>query len=113
MTSLCLAHYDQEVTKYQNRIGVFPKNTKASFQDKEKLLKSLKESVGSLFHGKVENISATEFRANIGECLTQTSMGKTFCIKRKGKIVAYLTLDVDIIHEVSKDGVCETLESKK
>lgn len=41
-------------------------------------------------HGKIETISATEFRKHFGECLNQAACGKTFIIKRKNTLIVYL-----------------------
>ena len=59
--------------------------------------------------GTVETISATDLKKHLGECLTLSSLGKTYCIKRKGKIVGFLTLNADVAHAVASDGSCETL----
>jgi hypothetical protein len=53
-------------------------------------MKLMEDYVRAALKGEVEDISATDLKLHMGECLTQTSLGKTFCIKRKGKIVAFL-----------------------
>lgn len=77
-------------------------------KERELKMKSLKDH--DINVKGVEVISASEFRRHIGECLTLASLGKTYCIKRKGDIVAYLTLSADISHDVKSDGTCETAD---
>ncbi len=59
----------------------------------------------------VEVISVSELRARVGECLTQAQLGKSYCIKRKGEIVAFLVpaSRADVVHEVYSDGSAPTL----
>ena len=61
--------------------------------------------------GEVETISITEFRAQPGECLDQVVLGKSFCVTRQGRIVAFLVppADADVVHVISSDGSCPTL----
>lgn len=60
--------------------------------------------------GSAEVITATELRQNIGACLTLASMGKHYCIKRKGRIVAWLVPEgLDVPHVIEPDGTCETM----
>ncbi len=73
-------------------------------------MKTVEDHLRETLVGEVETITATELKKHMGECLTLASLGKSFCIKRKGKIVAYLTLDADIRHVVKSDGTCETRE---
>jgi antitoxin (DNA-binding transcriptional repressor) of toxin-antitoxin stability system len=70
-------------------------------------MKSLEDSVSLV--GEVEVITATDLRKNIGQCLTQVDLGKTYCIKRKGKIVAFMVKNADIRHQIEPDGTCKTL----
>jgi len=74
-------------------------------------MKMLKDYMQEVLRGEVEVIDATEFRANIGEALTQASLGKSFCIKRKGKVVAFLVApeNADVVHEIHPDGSAPTL----
>ncbi len=74
-------------------------------------MKMLKDYMQQILKGEVEVITATELRANPGECLTQASMGKHYCIKRKGKIVAFLVPpgNSDVVHVVHSDGSVPTL----
>lgn len=74
-------------------------------------MKMMKDYMSNMLRGEVEVITVTELRKQPGECLTQASLGKTFCIKRKGKIVAFLVPpgDADIVHEVCPDGTAPTL----
>lgn len=71
----------------------------------------MKEYMDGMLRGKMDVITVTEFRAHPGECLTQASLGKSFCIKRKGKIVAFLVApeNADVVHEVHPDGSVPTL----
>ena len=72
-------------------------------------MKLLKEHLS--LDGEVEVIDATDFRAHIGEALTQAQLGKCFCIKRKGEVMAFLvpaTL-AGLTHVIESDGSCETL----
>lgn len=74
-------------------------------------MKTLKDHVVSAIvaeAGAVEVISATDLRKHLGECLTLSSLGKTYCVKRKGEIVGFLTLNADIVHRVASDGTCQT-----
>ncbi len=61
---------------------------------------------------KMEVITATALNQHLGECLTLTQMGKTYCIKRKGKIMGFLIPPggADVPHEIQPDGTCETLD---
>ena len=78
-------------------------------------MKTMDKYLRDALKGEVEVISVTELRAQPGECLTQVSLGKTFCIKRRGKIVAFLVApeNADIIHEVLPDGSVPTLGIEK
>ncbi len=73
-------------------------------------MKTLKEQIDLL--GEIEVITVTELRSRPGECLTQVSLGKTFCITRNGKPVAFLAPSADIGHEILPDGSCVTLGLK-
>lgn len=73
-------------------------------------MQKLEDHIGKLLQGKVETISTMDLRKRPGECLTQVSLGKTFCITRRGKIVAYLTPHARITHVIKSDGTCETLD---
>ena len=77
-------------------------------------MKTIREHLGDLLRGKLETITATELRYHLGDCLDQAAAGKSFCIKRKGKIVAFLVHadSVDVAHEIASDGSCETLSLK-
>ena len=74
-------------------------------------MKMMEDYVRDTLRGEVETITVTELRAHPGECLTQTSLGKSFCIKRKGKIVGFLVPpgDADVVHVVHPDGSVPTL----
>lgn len=74
-------------------------------------MKTTKDYMRNMLRGEVEVITVMELRKRPGECLTQASLGKTLCIKRKGKIVAFLVPpeDADISHEVHPDGTAPTL----
>lgn len=78
-------------------------------------MKRVKDYIGKMLHGEVEAIDATELRAHIGECLTLTSAGKSFCIKRKGKIVAFLVPpgEASVVHEIRPDGSSPTFDFGK
>ena len=70
-------------------------------------MKGLKDQVD--LRGPVEVITVSEFRRNPGECLAQVELGKTYCITRYGKPVAYLGPDTDAPHEVLPNGSCASL----
>ncbi len=74
-------------------------------------MKMLGDYMKAALRGEVEVITATELRANPGECLTQASLGKSFCIKRNGKIVAFLVPpeNADVVHTIYSDGSAPTL----
>lgn len=74
-------------------------------------MKTMKDYMRNMLRGEVDVITVTELRSHPGECLTQASLGKTFCIKRKGKIVAFLVPpeDADIVHEICPDGTSPTM----
>jgi hypothetical protein len=76
-------------------------------------MKTIEDHLREAVQGEVETISATELRKHLGECLTLTSMGKSYCVVRKGKIVAFLTLAADVVHEVDPAGECATLSVAK
>jgi hypothetical protein len=65
-----------------------------------KLMKDYAHEAFEASKGQVEIITPMELRAHPGECLTQVSLGKTFCIKRKGKIVAFLVPPCDYLEAV-------------
>ena len=77
-------------------------------------MKFMKEYMDSMLKGEVEVITATDIRKNLGECLVQASFGKTFCIYRKGKLVAFLISpdESNIVHEIHPDGSAPTLGIK-
>jgi hypothetical protein len=77
-------------------------------------MKKIMDYVRDAFKGQVETITATQLRAHPGECMTQASLGKTFCIKRKGKIVAFLVPpgEANVVHQVLSDGSCPTIDPK-
>ena len=68
----------------------------------------------NMLKGEVETITVMELRAHPGECLTQASLGKSFCIKRKGEIVAFLVSpdNADVVHRILPDGSSSTLKSE-
>ena len=74
-------------------------------------MKTINDHLVDMFRGKLEAITATELKHHMGDCLTQTAAGKAFCIRRKGKIVAFLlpASCADVTHEIAADGSCETL----
>ena len=74
-------------------------------------MKTLNEYLREVLRGEVEVIDATDFRRHIGETLTQASIGKSFCIKRKGRIVAFLVPpeNAPVVHEILPDGSAPTL----
>jgi hypothetical protein len=67
-------------------------------------VKTTQQYLASVLADEVETITATELRAHIGECLTQSSLGKSFCITRKGRVVGYLTLAVQdrVVEQMNK-----------
>lgn len=73
-------------------------------------MKSLKEQLS--LKGEMETITATELRARIGECLTQVSLGKSYCVRRKGEVVAFIVSpeNANVRHEIQPDGSCSTLD---
>lgn len=78
-------------------------------------MKMMGDYMGDMLKGEVETITVTEFRQHPGECLTQASLGKSFCIKRKGKIVAFLVPpeNADVEHHILPDGSSPTLNLSK
>ena len=74
-------------------------------------MKTISDHLAGLFQGQLETITATELKKHLGDCLSQTTVGKSFCIKRKGRIVGFLVPPsaADITHEIEADGGCETL----
>jgi hypothetical protein len=79
------------------------------------VMKTTREHLADLLRGRLETITATEFRRHIGDCLDQAAAGKSFCIKRKGEIVAFLVHadNADVSHVIEADGSCETLQGVK
>jgi antitoxin (DNA-binding transcriptional repressor) of toxin-antitoxin stability system len=75
-------------------------------------MKRVKDYIGKMLRDEVEVIDATELRRHIGECLTLASAGKSFCVKRKGKIVAFLVPPEEacVVHEIHSDGSSPTLD---
>jgi hypothetical protein len=75
-------------------------------------MKMLKDYTRNMLQGETEVISATELKKHVGECLTQASLGKSFCIKRKGKIVAFLVSpeNADMVHHILPDGSSPTMD---
>ncbi len=53
-------------------------------------MKTTKDYLSEVLKDEMETVTATVLRKNIGECLTQVSLGKTFCIVRKRKVMGYL-----------------------
>lgn len=78
-------------------------------------METMKDYMDGMLHGEMETITVSEFRASPGDILTQVSLGKSFCIKRKGEIVAFLVhpTDADVVHEVHSDGSAPTLGIEK
>lgn len=74
-------------------------------------MKLLKDYTEQMLRGEMEEITVSDLRAHPGDILTQVSLGKSFCIKRKGKIVAFLVYsdDADVTHEVHPDGSAPTM----
>lgn len=74
-------------------------------------MKLMIDYMRNMLRGEMEVVTVSELRAHPGDILTQVSLGKSFCIKRKGKIVAFLVApgDADIVHEVHPDGSAPTL----
>jgi hypothetical protein len=74
-------------------------------------MKMMTEYMQNMLQGELEVITATELRARPGECFTQASLGKSFCIIRKGKIVAFLVPpgEADVVHPILPDGTSPTL----
>lgn len=74
-------------------------------------MKLMEEYMRDILKGEVETIDATQLKKHLGECLTQASLGKSFCIRRKGQIVAFLVSSesVDVVHTVMPDGTASTL----
>jgi antitoxin (DNA-binding transcriptional repressor) of toxin-antitoxin stability system len=75
-------------------------------------MKKLNEYLKKL--AAVEMITATELRANLGECLTLVDHGVALGIQRKGKTVAWLVnaRDTDITHHFGPNGECKSLGPK-
>lgn len=60
--------------------------------------------------GEVETITVMDLRARPGDILTQTSLGKSYVVTRRGEAVAAVVpLDGDITHTVAPDGSCVSL----
>lgn len=78
-------------------------------------MKMLKEYMHQMLRGEQETITVSELRSSVGDILTQVSLGKSFCIKRKGKIVAWLVHsdNADVKHEILPDGTSKTLDLPK
>ncbi len=78
-------------------------------------MKMMKEYMKNMLKGELEVITVTELRARPGDCLTQASLGKSFCIMRKGKIVAFLVPpgEADVVHPILPDGTSPTLDLKE
>ena len=74
-------------------------------------MKMMKDYMQNMLKGETEVIDATELRRHMGECLTQASLGKDFCVKRKGKIVSFLVSpgNADVTHHILPDGSSPTL----
>lgn len=74
-------------------------------------MKMLEDYMRSTLKSEVETIDATDLRKHLGECLTQTWLGKSFCIYRKGKMVAFLVTpeNADVMHHILPDGSAPTL----
>ena len=74
-------------------------------------MKMMKDYIKGMLFGEQETITVTEFRKHPGDILTQVSLGKTFCIKRKGKTVAFLVhpSNADVVHKIDSDGSSATL----
>lgn len=78
-------------------------------------MKMLADYMRNMLKGEMETITVTEFRKHPGDCLTQVSLGKTFCLKRKGKIVAFLVSpeNADVAHQILPDGSSPTLDLQR
>lgn len=78
-------------------------------------MKLMKDYMRNMLKGEVETITVTELRKHPGDCLTQASLGKSFCIKRKGKIVAFLVSpeNADVTHQILPNGTSPTLDLSK
>ena len=78
-------------------------------------MKMLSDYMRQMLSGGVEVITVSDLRAHPGDILTQVSLGKSFCIKRKGDIVAFLVHpgNADVVHEVLPDGSAPTLGVKR
>lgn len=74
-------------------------------------MKTLSDHLHGILRGKTEVITVSDFRKRPGDIFTQVSLGKNFCIKRRGKIVAFLVHpdNADVVHEVQMDGSIPTL----
>ena len=75
-------------------------------------MKLMKDYMDGILRDELEVITVSELRAHPGDILTQTSLGKSFCIKRKGTIVGFLVPpeNADVSHEVLPDGSCPTID---
>lgn len=73
-------------------------------------MKTLADYMDHMLDGEIEAITVSELRSSIGDILTQASLGKSFCVKRKGTIVAFLVHpnNADVTHRIEPDGSCET-----
>ena len=74
----------------------------------------LAEYTQHMLRGEIEVITVSDLRAHPGDILTQVSLGKSFCIKRNGEIVAFLVHpdDADVTHKIYSDGSAPTLGLK-
>ncbi len=78
-------------------------------------MKKMKDYMKDMLQGEIEVITVMELRKLPGDCLTQVSLGKSFCIKRKGKIVAFLVPpgEADVVHPILPDGTSPTMSQKE
>lgn len=76
-------------------------------------MKRIQAYLQEALQDEVEVISATDLKANLGECLDQSFYGKSFCVKRKGKIVAFIVSPAqgNGLHQILPNEFAELLDS--
>lgn len=74
-------------------------------------MKMLKDYMEGMLKGESEVITVSDLRAHLGDIFKQVSLGKSFCIRRRGAITAFLVApgNADMVHEVLPDGSCPAL----
>ena len=74
-------------------------------------MRMLKDYMDGMLRGELEVITVSDLRSHPGDVLTQVSLEKRFCIKRKGKVVAFLVPpeNADVSHKIYPDGSAPSL----